>query len=465
MRKLILGLMMGFCTPATTSWAIDAGCISNGPGINGWTTTVTDDHYNTTTNLSYCDELGRVVGRACAGNSFVLTQVACPNGFRCERASFTGLGRCVQSTALRPTCTNVGTVGSMSGWAVQRNDASGYTSTVLSRCSDDGSKIIGYSCAGTGWGIQEVSVICAHGTYCRTNSQTGGGCVSGTPAKLECVSQRPMDSGWSWRVTDANKKTNVYHAQCDETGASLSGSTCQEGRLVPAQIRCPSGSTCSSGQCSEIPAPSQLALSITNYTAPMIQKDANTGVNSLVMIDGTKLTSCLNAAGYAPQMRDVGSGGFFRSIMIVPSRSTPASTYQSCMHSSIIEKEHEWYFWKDGKIMGRYFGCTTDYADKDSAGRPIPWRATKTAQIYFSGRQYGTDWTYSSGGISYPWYYAANDGSVNGVANGFTTTVNVAPINGYTMLSDTQKWSATKTIPVYVSGKRLGTDWQNCTTQ
>lgn len=458
---LIFGLILGLVLQASSAWAADISCTSNGPGTNGWTTTVIDDHYKTTTQLSYCDELGNVVGPICSGTTAMPGKVSCPSNYRCEKSDFSGLGHCVQGAPLQPSCANSGTVGSPEGWTIQRSDASGFRSTVLSRCSDDGARVVGYSCTGNGWALQEVIASCPLGTFCQPNSRTGGGCASGTPASVQCVSQMPETSGWKWRITNANKSTTIFQAQCNTEGTALEGAICINGLRARHQIECQIGTTCSSGACSHPTPPPQLALTITSFTAPIIQKGSE-GTHSLSVVDGVKLISCLNSEGYRPQTRESGNGGFIQTILVYPDLRTPPTTFQTCVQTAIVAGQDEWYFWKDGRIVGHYFGCTTEYADNDASGRPIPWRPTRTAQIYFSGKQYGTDWTYGTGGVTTPWYYASNDGRVNGVASGFTTTLNVAPINGYTMLSDTRPWIATKTVPVYVSGKRLGTDWQNC---
>lgn len=464
---LILGLILGLVLQASSAWAADISCTSNGPGTNGWTTTVVDDHYKTTTQLSYCDEQGNVVGPVCSGITSMAGKVSCPRDYRCEKADFSGLGHCVQGAPLQTSCANSGIVGSPEGWTIQRSDASGFRSTVLSRCSDDGARVVGYSCTGNGWALQEVIASCPRGTFCQPNSRTGGGCASGTPASVQCVSQMPETFGWKWRITNANKSTTIFQAQCNTEGTALEGTICLNGLPAPYHLDCPTRATCSSGMCSP-PAPppqQQLALSITNYTAPIVQKDPRSGNQTLALVDGAKLISCLNSSGYRPQTRESGNGGFIQTILVYPDLRTPAATFQTCVQTAIVSGQDEWYFWKNGKIVGHYFGCTTEYANKDTSGRPIPWHPTKTAQIYFSGKQHGTDWTYGTGGgVTTPWFYASNDGRVNGVANGFTTTLNVPPINGYTMLSDTRWWIAIKTAPVYVSGKRLGTDWQNCTT-
>lgn len=125
--------------------------------------------------------------------------------------------------------------------------------------------------------------------------------------------------------------------------------------------------------------------------------------------------------------------------------------------------QFEWNYWYGGTshVM---CGYTTVNADVDPVTQqPIPWIVDKAIQVYISGS--GT-WTYeTTGGIKTPWYYAEDNGYLNGIPNGFTTTAYVKPIdsdtNFYTTLADTKPWIATKTIPTYVTGQRLGTTYKN----
>lgn len=337
---LILGLTLGMCLQTSHGWTAPISCTSNGPGTDGWTTTVVDDHYKTSTQLSYCDAMGDVVGPICSGITPTPGRVSCPRGYRCEKADFTGLGRCAQGAALQPTCTSIGTIGSTEGWTLQRSDASGFNSTVLSRCSDDGAKIVGYSCTGNGGTIQEATALCPRGTFCQTNSRTGASCIQGTPAPIQCVHQKPNPSGWKWRITNASKITTVFQAQCNANGTALEGSTCLNGSLVPHLLECPQGTTCSSEMCSPpAPAQQQFALSITNYTAPIVQKDSRSGNQSLALIDGAKLISCLGSSGYQPQTRETGSGGFIQTILVYPDPRTPLSTFQTCVQNAVISSQ------------------------------------------------------------------------------------------------------------------------------
>lgn len=133
------------------------------------------------------------------------------------------------------------------------------------------------------------------------------------------------------------------------------------------------------------------------------------------------------------------------------------------------ECKSEWHYWKDGQIIASFPDAngsltTTINPDYDEAGNPIPWCATEVANIYFSGGGWKIGWAYKTDGlpgVQYPWFYADNYGNVNGVPNGFTTDDYIPPINGYTQLADDQDWIALKTKPIYVSGQRLGSKYEN----
>jgi cysteine-rich repeat protein len=143
---------------------------------------------------------------------------------------------------------------------------------------------------------------------------------------------------------------------------------------------------------------------------------------------------------------------------------TPPPPPSPSVQNASCPPEREWIYWYGGQPH-QECGCITVNADKDAAGKPIPWMGDKFAMVYFAGGRYQVDWTYRKDGLPIyqgPWYYAAKDGSVNGVPNGFTSNTTIAPINGYTYLADNQPWAAMKPKKVYVSGSKLGSTWKNC---
>lgn len=142
------------------------------------------------------------------------------------------------------------------------------------------------------------------------------------------------------------------------------------------------------------------------------------------------------------------------AVIMTTALFVPKTAWGACPAGQL-----EWNYWYGGQSH-QTCGCTTVNADLDAVTKkPIPWIVDKPAQVYFSGA--GT-YTYGTGCVTTPWFYAANDGSVNGIANGFTTTATVPPIFGYTKLADTKSWCATQTVPVYVAGGKLNTTWKNC---
>lgn len=114
--------------------------------------------------------------------------------------------------------------------------------------------------------------------------------------------------------------------------------------------------------------------------------------------------------------------------------------------------QEEWFFWRPEKIIP-VCGCTTQYADKDAAGKPIPWIGDKFAMVYFAGGIYKKDWAYRSDGLPVyqgPWHYVARNGTTHYVPG------------GYTMIADTQPWGVINPKKVYVSGQKMGTTWKAC---
>lgn len=125
----------------------------------------------------------------------------------------------------------------------------------------------------------------------------------------------------------------------------------------------------------------------------------------------------------------------------------------------------DWNYWYNGQPH-QECGCITVNADVDPVTKkPIPWIGDTFVMVYFSGGVPTVDWAYKTDNLSIfqgPWYYAAKDGSVNGIPNGFSTSAAITPLTGYTMLADNQLWAARQPKKVYVSGGKLGSTWKNC---
>lgn len=114
--------------------------------------------------------------------------------------------------------------------------------------------------------------------------------------------------------------------------------------------------------------------------------------------------------------------------------------------------QEAWFYWRPEKIIP-ICGCTTQYADKDAAGKPITWIGDNFAMVYFSGGLYKKDWAYRSDDLPVyqgSWYYATKDGTTHYIPG------------GYTMIADTQPWGVINPRKVYVSGQKMESTWKVC---